>query len=196
MTPLKVLVVADDPLVRAGLAALLESQPEAEVVGQATGAGLVSAAALYLPEVVLWDWGEGAGGRIEEDMAVVALVSGAAGARAALAAGARGLLSREVNVDALVAALQAAFRGLIALEPRFAASLRQRQASAVARLTPRELEVLQLLASGLANKAIARRLEVSEHTVKFHVAAILSKLNARSRTEAVGQAIRLGLILL
>jgi two-component system, NarL family, nitrate/nitrite response regulator NarL len=63
-------------------------------------------------------------------------------------------------------------------------------------LTAREQEVLQLLAEGLPNKAIARRLEISEHTVKFHVNAILGKLNAQSRTEAVVRAGRLGLILL
>ena len=66
----------------------------------------------------------------------------------------------------------------------------------VENLTPRELEVLQLLAEGLPNKTIARRLEISEHTVKFHVNAIMSKLNAQSRTEAVVRATQLGLILL
>jgi DNA-binding NarL/FixJ family response regulator len=63
-------------------------------------------------------------------------------------------------------------------------------------LTPRESEVLYLLAEGLTNKAIAHRLEISDHTVKFHVNAILGKLNAQSRTEAVVQATRLGLLLL
>ena len=63
-------------------------------------------------------------------------------------------------------------------------------------LTPREREVLQLLAEGLANKAIAQRLAISEHTVKFHVNAIMSKLGAQSRTAAVVQATRLGLIML
>ena len=63
-------------------------------------------------------------------------------------------------------------------------------------LTPRELEVLQLLAEGLSNKEIARRLGTSEHTVKFHVNAILGKLGAHSRTEAVTRAARLGLIIL
>ena len=66
----------------------------------------------------------------------------------------------------------------------------------VEELTPRELEVLGLLAEGLANKAIAYRLDISEHTVKFHVNSILSKLGAQSRTEAVIYATRLGLILL
>lgn len=63
-------------------------------------------------------------------------------------------------------------------------------------LTPRELQVLQLLAEGLPNRAIAQRLQISEHTVKFHVATILSKLEAHTRTEAVIRAIREGLIIL
>jgi DNA-binding NarL/FixJ family response regulator len=63
-------------------------------------------------------------------------------------------------------------------------------------LTPRELDVLQLMAEGLANKAIAQKLGISDHTVKFHVNAIMSKLNAQSRTEAVVRATRLGLIIL
>jgi two-component system nitrate/nitrite response regulator NarL len=63
-------------------------------------------------------------------------------------------------------------------------------------LTPRELEVLQLLAEGLPNKAIGLRLSISEHTVKFHVNAILGKLGAQSRTDAVVRATRLGLIIL
>ena len=63
-------------------------------------------------------------------------------------------------------------------------------------LTPRELEVLQLLAEGLSNKLIAARLGISEHTAKFHVNAILGKLGAQTRAEAVAQAARLGLLLL
>jgi DNA-binding CsgD family transcriptional regulator len=63
-------------------------------------------------------------------------------------------------------------------------------------LTPRELDVLQLLSQGLANKLIARRLGISEHTVKFHVNAILGKLGAQSRSEAIVQALRLGLVAL
>jgi DNA-binding CsgD family transcriptional regulator len=63
-------------------------------------------------------------------------------------------------------------------------------------LTPRELEVLRMLAEGAANKTIAWKLEISEHTAKFHVASILAKLNAGTRTEAVTQGVRRGLILL
>jgi DNA-binding CsgD family transcriptional regulator len=63
-------------------------------------------------------------------------------------------------------------------------------------LTPREIEVLGMLAEGLGNKSVARRLSISEHTVKFHVSSIFTKLNAKSRTEAVTLGARLGLIML
>jgi two-component system nitrate/nitrite response regulator NarL len=96
--------------------------------------------------------------------------------------------------------LRAAAGGLIVLDPALAgAVLSARETSPdrlVEELTPRELEVLQLLAEGLPNKAIGLRLEISEHTVKFHVNAILGKLGAQSRTEAVVRASRLGLIIL
>ncbi len=93
-------------------------------------------------------------------------------------------------------------RSLVVLDGSFAGDLllsAQPEASGdrpVEDLTPRELEVLQLLAEGLANKAIAQRLGVSDHTIKFHVNAILGKLGAQSRTEAVVRATRLGLIVL
>jgi DNA-binding NarL/FixJ family response regulator len=90
--------------------------------------------------------------------------------------------------------------GLASLDPALAAALIPPQDQAptppAEELTPRELEVLRLVAQGLPNKAIAQRLEISEHTVKFHVNAILGKLGVQSRTEAVVHATRLGLILL
>jgi DNA-binding NarL/FixJ family response regulator len=99
-----------------------------------------------------------------------------------------------------VAALQAAAQGLAVLDPAFASEVlpaRERMGEApIEELTPRELEVLQLLAEGLSNRAVARQLDISEHTVKFHVNAILGKLGAQSRTEAVVRATRLGMILL
>ena len=113
-----------------------------------------------------------------------------------------GLLLRDIEPEALLATVQAVARGLVVLDPELAAELLPEadEPGAVAppaeALTPRELEVLQLLAEGLANKAIARRLDISDHTVKFHVNAIMGKLNAQSRTEAVVRATRLGLIIL
>jgi DNA-binding NarL/FixJ family response regulator len=100
----------------------------------------------------------------------------------------------------MVAALTAVSEGLTVLDPSVAGVLSPAEelppTALAEELTPRELEVLQLLAEGLSNKAIGYRLEISEHTVKFHVTAIMSKLGAQSRTDAVVRATRLGLIVL
>jgi DNA-binding NarL/FixJ family response regulator len=131
---------------------------------------------------------------------VVALVPDETYAVEAQMAGARGLLPRDSSAERLVAALTAAAWDLIVLDPSLAAPLLGTRDSSspslVEDLTPRELEVLGLLAEGLPNKAIGLRLGISEHTVKFHVNAVLGKLGAQSRTEAVVRATRLGLILL
>jgi len=117
-------------------------------------------------------------------------------------AGIGAVLPADVSPDQLVAAIQAAANGLFVMLSPDAASLLAGRAAPVRRqempepLTPRELEVLQMLASGLANKEIASRLSVSEHTVKFHVGSILGKLGAESRTEAVAIGIRRGLVLI
>ena len=123
----------------------------------------------------------------------------------ALRMGARAVLPAELSRPQLLAALEAVSRGFVVAMPVEAETIvaaSQSPASAIngeellEPLTPREQEVLRLLALGLANKEIAARLNISEHTVKFHVAAILGKLGAASRTEAVALGIRRGLILL
>lgn len=208
LTHLRVLIVANDPLARAGLATLLEGQPACTLVGQVTGeAATLTELDIYQPEVVLWDLGWDPEATLDHlaslsqaELPVVALLPDEIYVTEAWAAGARGLLPRDIKADKLVAALLAAAQGLATIEPEWSAALlpdRSLQPPPPAEeLTPREREVLQLLAEGLANKAIARRLDISEHTVKFHVNAIMSKLGAQSRTEAVVRATRLGLILL
>ncbi|RME48858.1 MAG: DNA-binding response regulator [Chloroflexi bacterium] len=208
MSDLRVLVVADDPLARAGLAALLAGRPECTVVGQMAGdEDLIAQASVYHPDVLLWDLGwdpEPALDRLadlrEVARPVVALLSDEADASDAWNAGARGLLMRDTDTETLVAALTAVGQGLVALDPALAGVLvpagHLPDATLVEDLTPREMEVLQLLAEGLPNKVIAHQLGISEHTVKFHVNAILGKLGAQSRTEAVVRATRLGLIIL
>jgi NarL family two-component system response regulator YdfI len=120
----------------------------------------------------------------------------------ALRAGVRAILRSDISPEQLVAALEAAAAGLTVLHPAevdamFPAGPASRPLAELTEpLTPRENEVLQMLASGLANKEIAARLAISEHTVKFHVASILGKLGAGSRTEAVSLGIRRGLVLL
>ena len=121
----------------------------------------------------------------------------------ALRAGVRAVLPSDVSQDQLVAALEAAAAGLIVMHPAEVGAMFPAAEPAsrpfvelTEPLTPRESEVLQMLASGLANKEIAARLAISDHTVKFHVASILGKLGAGSRTEAVSLGIRRGLVLL
>jgi DNA-binding NarL/FixJ family response regulator len=122
----------------------------------------------------------------------------------ALHAGAGAILARFAARDEIVAAIKAVANGLAVLPRELLAALLGGASLADelpdghpgARLTPRELEVLAAMADGASNKAIARRLEISFHTAKFHVAAILAKLDADSRTEAVTKAAQLGLVML
>lgn len=117
-------------------------------------------------------------------------------------AGVVGVLSEEVTGEQLPAALEAVSRGLVVLQPeerrttRSEAPAPEELRELIEPLTAREREVLEMLARGLGNKEIAGRLKISEHTVKFHVASILGKLGAATRTEAVSVALRQGLILL
>jgi NarL family two-component system response regulator YdfI len=124
----------------------------------------------------------------------------------ALGAGASAVLSRSADLTEIVAVLRALASGFIVLQrPLLVALLDQsaaaaepsnRDADGTPRLTAREIEVLAALADGASNKEIARRLDISFHTVKFHVAAILDKLEAESRTEAVVKASQLGIVML
>ena len=147
---------------------------------------------------------------LASDFTVILMVEPAslAALSAALGAGVRAVLPNDISPDQLVAALEAARSGLLVFHPTqslapvntngFPRSPARSQAleELAEGLTPRESEVLQMLASGLGNKEIAAKLAISEHTVKFHVASILGKLGATSRTEAVSLGIRRGLILL
>jgi DNA-binding NarL/FixJ family response regulator len=146
---------------------------------------------------------------LASDFTVILMVEPASllASSAALGAGVRAVLPNDISPDQLVTALEAARSGLVVLHPTQVSSQVNVQGLAVSparsralnefreALTPRESEVLQMLASGLGNKEIAAKLAISEHTVKFHVASILGKLGASSRTEAVSLGIRRGLVL-
>jgi len=124
----------------------------------------------------------------------------------ALSAGARAVLDRSASRNEIVAAIKAAMAGLVVVPPNLlvtllpeaplADDLLEADDAGRVRLTRRELEVLAAMADGASNNAIARRLGISFHTAKFHVAAILAKLDADSRTEAVAKAAQLGLVML
>jgi DNA-binding NarL/FixJ family response regulator len=211
-----VLVAASSPVVRAGLEALLASSPALQVVGKAPGpAMLAQQVAELAPDVILLDLetreddpapvlhslGEGPGA---PSIVVLGDDVREPWAADALRAGARAVLPRQAMPEEIVGAVEAAAAGLIALHPAVAeviwgllpAPVRTTVAPPGQALTPREIEVLGMMAEGLGNKTIARRLGISEHTVKFHVGSILTKLNASSRTEAVTLGARQGLIML
>jgi len=209
---LNVLVVSPLATVRAGLGALLAAVDGLLVVGEASSL-LSGPAADLIPEadVVLLDAAsaeeiEAAIGALEAaGPGLVALGPANAAGRLPLAARsfAWGLLARDAGTERIVAAVRAVAAGLVVFEPELAsASLGSRAVGALPAedeiddLTAREREVLTLVAIGLTNKAIAQRLTISDHTVKFHVAAILAKLGAESRTEAVHLAARRGLLTL
>jgi DNA-binding NarL/FixJ family response regulator len=208
---LRVLIVSTNPLARGGLAAMLEGMPRVKAVGSAGMAEAASLAGQLLPDVVLLDVGDG---ELEEldaiarlaaaqpGLPIVALAGEQGALTQALAFGASALLPVAVDPETLAAALLASARGLVSIPRQEIATLLPHDEriepalnAPTESLTPRELEVLQLMARGLTNRQIARRLEISEHTVKFHAGAILGKLNARSRAEAVARAIGLGWIL-
>lgn len=192
----RVLIVGDDPWARAGLAAALGEEPGLEVVGQLSSLAEWWA---YQPDVVLWEVGEDSTDLEALEPPVLVLVESESRATAWLARGARGVLLRDSEPEMLTAAIRALARGLVVIAPELTLEPQSSDLEAeppLEPLTERELEVLQLLALGLSNKAIARRLEISERTAKFHVASILSKLGVHSRTEAVVRAARLGLVML
>jgi DNA-binding NarL/FixJ family response regulator len=212
---LAVAIVADDPLARAGLAMLLATEPDLEIIAQMNLpdwlADLQRDDALapwpdQSVDGVIWDVGwESLPSLPDEEpfpLPVVALLPDETAVSRLWSLGIQAMLRRDAPAAALVAALQASLHGLATLDPDFVTAvlpetpLPTNALAEFSELTPRESEVLYLLAEGLTNKAIAHRLEISDHTVKFHVNAILGKLNAQSRTEAVVQATRLGLLLL
>jgi DNA-binding NarL/FixJ family response regulator len=145
----------------------------------------------------------GVTGETAETAVVVLLEQSApAWASQAVQAGVRGVLSGGANAEQLAVAIEAAAKGLFVLHPDEVRPERASRAQAATALelseplTARERQVLRMLGAGLGNKEIASRLKISEHTAKFHVASILGKLGASSRTEAVAIGLRRGLILL
>ncbi|HEY1960550.1 MAG TPA: response regulator transcription factor [Polyangiaceae bacterium] len=191
----EVAVVAEDPLVRSALISMLSTQHMLAEPGSPDTAA----------EVLVWDLGADAHTAQERiadveasEIDVVALVPSASVAAPAIAAGARALLPRETTGAALAAAVRAVRAGLVVVDPSFASSLipTRERVPLAEELTAREQEVLQQLSQGISNKEIAAKMHISDHTVKFHVNAILSKLGVTSRTEAVVQAARRGLVIL
>jgi DNA-binding NarL/FixJ family response regulator len=200
--PLRLLVVGEDGLARAGLRALADGAG-LEVTGDLAPAD-VDPQSDPDADAAVWDVGprgavEGLRG-LAIRLPVVAVLWSEEQAPEALASGARAVLLRERVLERLLPAVQAALVGLVTVDETLAETALRPRPAAVADLleplTPREMEVLQLVAEGLTNRRIGERLGISEHTAKFHVNAILGKLGASSRSEAVAASARLGLLLL
>jgi NarL family two-component system response regulator YdfI len=212
---IRVLIVAAYASVRAGLHSLLADADGCVVVGAVSGSEELERILLDAPpEVVLFDDNEGDGERVFEVLSGsgVGLVllgdqrSGYQRLSGRALAGWAYLLKEAEGVE-IAGALQAAAAGLVALDrslaPLIAATAPLASEgpfpavlAAGEALTPREREILQLMAEGLQNKQIARRLSISQHTVKFHVASVLARLGAASRTEAVTMGARRGYVTL
>jgi NarL family two-component system response regulator YdfI len=207
---IRLLIAAPSAIVRAGLESVGAQSPGLEVVGASSLAGLAAAIDRHQPDVVLAAL-ETHHDEPPEDLIALAGRDGAPAIIVlapdlqsswtgdALRSGIRGVLPGDLGPREILAAVEAAAAGLAVLHPQDIPALvaeRPLPATPTQMLTPREVQVLAMLAEGHGNKTIAWKLGISEHTAKFHVASILSKLNAGTRTEAVTLGIRRGLILI
>ena len=211
---IRVFIVAASPLIRGGLQSML-ADSRFDIVGSAADLESISGQLVDVePDVVLVEAAADAqeellnaleDAELAQEYPVIVLSEQpkTAWLSKALRAGVRAVLPRDVAPEQLRAALEAAAAGLVVIHPSeldtvFSATVGPSAPldELLEPLTRREREVLQMLAAGLANKEIAARLAISDHTVKFHVASILGKLGASTRTEAVSAGIRRGLVML
>jgi two-component system, NarL family, response regulator len=201
---IRILVAEDHLVARVGVSTIVNMQPDMTVVAEASnGAQAVEMYRTHLPDVTLLDMRMPGMGGVEAASAIraghpnarmIALTTygGDEDIRRALAAGVQAYLTKDVLHDELLKAIRAVHAGQTYLPPAVAASL----AAQVPRpdLSAREVQVLQLIVNGLANKQIAYTLSIAEHTVKNHVKNILSKLGVQDRTQAATAAIQRGII--
>jgi two-component system, NarL family, response regulator YdfI len=203
----RILVAAETAVARAGLEAVIAQSPAFSLAGSADPAALAERIRELQPDLVLLEHRGAMEDTIEPLLAsgpIFVLLTDREDAAAILASphsGLRGVLPLDAAAHEILAAIAAANEGLFVLHPDLLVSLpvgpaTQTAPTVDASLTPREIEVLRMLAEGLANKNIAWKLGISEHTVKFHITSIFTKLNVSSRAEAVATGMRRGLILL
>jgi two-component system, NarL family, response regulator YdfI len=208
----RVWICAAKAIARAGLESIIRSQTTFEILGSSSNLdALLEFESDLQPDVILLEWLEGDEEFFGEllfdretvNPAIVVLSDRDDRIVELLSIGVRGILPRSATAEEIVSAVAAAAAGLIVFHPDFAESwssvpsfrTQVLPVETTEALTQREIEVLQMLAQGLGNKAIASRLSISEHTVKFHISSIFTKLNASSRTEAVMLGLRQGFIM-
>ncbi len=203
---IRVLVADDHPIVRSGIVALLQTAADVEVVGEAsTGLEAVECALALRPDVVLMDLrmpgidGDEATARILADrpttrVLILTTYETDDSILTAIEAGASGYLLKAAPQEEILAGVRAVARGEVALAPRIAALLVQRVKTPAVALSPRETQVLRLVAAGKSNPTIAAELFVGEATVKTHLLHVFEKLGVSDRTRAVTRAMELGLL--
>ena len=203
---IRVAVAATSAVRRAGLESIVRNEPDFQLAGSTGALGRLGLFAQNSDaDVIVVDSDSVFDIDISELQAAIVLLSEVGDARRVsrlLKSGVRSILPRESDADEIVSAIYASYSGHVLLSAevaeRLAALYGDSEAgqaeTAVEEITPRESEVLRMLAEGLVNKDIASRLGLSEHSVKFHISSILEKLGASTRTEAVTLGIRRGLI--
>ena len=204
---IRILVADDHPIVRGGIVALVNATDDMEVVGQAaTGLEAVNLALSVKPDLVLMDLRMPG---IDGDEATARILAASPGIRivvlttyetdasilTAIEAGASGYLLKAAPQEEIIAGIRSVARGDVALAPSIAALLVSRmKAGPAITLSPRETEVLALVAQGLSNPEIGRKLFLGEATVKTHLLHVFEKLEVSDRTRAVTKAMELGLL--
>ncbi|RUT06090.1 helix-turn-helix transcriptional regulator [Dulcicalothrix desertica PCC 7102] len=206
---IRVLVVAASPIVRAGLATVLAESPKFQVITSGAYLDVLTQINEQQPDVLLLDWNDDREFwdivQSQNSIPIIVIASNEQlDFNLMLRSGVRGILSPESREAEIILAVETVAAGMIVFHSEMidyllaASSLSTETIPTNVNqvLTSREIEVLQLLASGSGNKAIAQNLHISEHTVKFHISSIFQKLNVSTRTQAVAVGIRLGLVML
>lgn len=207
MSPVRLLVADDHPVVRDGIVGMVSSDPDIEVVAEASnGSEAVGLARALKPDVVLMDLRmpdtDGVTAirelrRLGVPARIVVLTTydSDVDVLAAIEAGATGYLLKDVPRDELVRAVHTAAKGQSALAPSVASRLVDRvRTPETSLLTPRELQVLALVADGATNRKVGARLHLSEATVKTHLLSVFAKLGVSDRAAAVAEGFRRGLL--